>query len=67
VRKGYDVEGPLAKVEELEGVSVRLRRCGRCQQDFPADPGLHASAQPGWWLCPPCRESLLGHQRPGPR
>jgi hypothetical protein len=42
--------------------SVRERRCGRCQLTFPCDAGQHASAQIGWWLCPPCHEKLLGHQ-----
>jgi hypothetical protein len=45
--------------------SVRDRRCGRCQVTFAGDPDSHAAAQLGWWLCPPCREALVGHQTPG--
>jgi len=45
-----------------DGAPVRERQCGRCQQKFPGDAALHASAQLGWWLCPPCHEKLLGHQ-----
>jgi threonine dehydrogenase-like Zn-dependent dehydrogenase len=59
------MDGTLPQVEEPDDVSVRVRRCGRCQLDFPADPDLHATAQPGFWLCPPCRDALLGHQRTG--
>ena len=43
----------------------RDRQCGRCQRIVAGEPGLHAVAQLGWWLCPPCREALLGHQPRG--
>ena len=46
-----------------EAPPVREHRCGRCQQMFPVDPDQHATAQLGWWLCPPCHQSLLGTQR----
>jgi hypothetical protein len=39
------------------------RQCGRCRQSFPGDPLLHPVAQPEWWLCPPCRDSLLGSRK----
>ena len=42
------------------GEPRRERQCGRCRLNFPADPTLHPTAQPGWWLCPSCRETLLG-------
>ena len=42
----------------------RLRQCGRCRQSFPADSGLHPVALAEWWLCPPCREALLGEAGP---
>ena len=48
-----------------EDAAARQRQCGRCQLMFPADAGLHPSAQVGWWLCPPCRESLTGHRSEG--
>ena len=38
----------------------QVRQCGRCRGSFPADTGLHPVALPEWWLCPPCREALLG-------
>jgi hypothetical protein len=59
------MDGTLPQVEAPDDVSVRERRCGRCQLDFPAAPDLHATAQPGFWLCPPCRDALLGHQGAG--
>ena len=42
-------------VEEL-----RPRQCGRCREMFEGDPSLHPTAIPEWWLCGPCRSSLLG-------
>jgi len=39
------------------------RQCGRCRVIFAGDPALHRSAQLGWWVCPPCREALLGPAR----
>jgi len=36
------------------------RCCGRCRRHFPGDPDLDAVAQTAWWLCPPCRDVLLG-------
>lgn len=48
-----------------EPASARDRKCGRCRQIVPGDPGLHPVAHLGWWLCPPCREALVGHQYRG--
>ena len=45
-----------------EDDDARPRQCGRCQLTFPEDPGLHPTAQLGWWLCPPCREALIGRR-----
>jgi NAD-dependent SIR2 family protein deacetylase len=42
--------------------SVKERHCGRCQLAFPGEEGSHPTAQLGWWLCPPCKEALTGHQ-----
>lgn len=42
---------------------ARPRQCGRCRLTFEGDPALHPTAVPDWWLCPPCRDALLG----GPR
>ena len=44
---------------EAEEVPPR-RQCGRCRKMFGGDPTLHHVALHGWWLCPPCREALLG-------
>ena len=42
---------------------VPSRQCGRCRGIFEGDPTLHPTAQPEWWICPPCREALLGADR----
>ena len=39
---------------------LRSRQCGRCRQFFAGDPEEHPTREPEWWLCPPCKESLLG-------
>lgn len=49
-----------------EAPTVPSRRCGRCRGTFPGDPTLHPTAQPEWWICPPCREALLGADRRHP-
>ena len=39
--------------------AMTTRTCGRCRVDSVLDaqePGVDAQ----WWLCPPCREKLLG-------
>ena len=60
------MEDPTPDPENaVENEAVRERRCGRCQQMFPGEAGSHATAQLGWWMCPPCHEALLGHQRTG--
>jgi hypothetical protein len=51
-------------VEPTQGAQVGNdlppQQCGRCRLLFDGDPTLHPPAQPGWWLCPPCRATLLG-------
>ena len=42
---------------------MRPRQCGRCRELFEGDPSLHPTAMPEWWLCGPCRDSLLGTGR----
>ena len=42
------------------GNELPPQQCGRCRLLFEGDPTLHPPAQPGWWLCPPCRAILLG-------
>ena len=46
----------LRSTEEL----LDVRQCGRCRGNCPADATLHRTALPEWWLCPTCREVLLG-------
>jgi len=36
------------------------RQCGRCRNTFTMDPTAHPTAREEWWLCPPCREALIG-------
>jgi hypothetical protein len=48
-----------------EATPVRDRQCGRCRRVVPGDADLHPVAQLGWWLCPACREALVGQQPPG--
>jgi hypothetical protein len=45
----------------LPGDGVRPRQCGRCRQFFEGDPAEPPDVIAEWWLCPPCREVLLGH------
>ena len=42
------------------------RQCGRCRLMFAGDPTLYyPPGRPSWWLCLPCRASLLGrHPHP---
>lgn len=40
--------------------TLALRQCGRCRKLFEGDANLHPKAQPEWWACQPCRESLFG-------
>jgi hypothetical protein len=56
---------PAADAGESAGESAGERKCGRCQLMFPPDPDLNGPAQQGWWVCPPCREALTGHQSRG--
>jgi hypothetical protein len=51
-------------VMEFGDERPHVRQCGRCRQSFPGDPTLHPVALPEWWLCPPCREALLGQAGP---
>ena len=49
-----------APQQPLAGDQPPPQQCGRCRLLFEGDPTLHPPAQPGWWLCPPCRAILLG-------
>lgn len=39
------------------------RHCGRCQEDFDADPTLWFQTE--WVLCPACHEILLPQRATG--
>jgi hypothetical protein len=49
--------GPSAV--QAEG-AVRIRLCGRCRKPADWDPADPPAGQAAWWLCPPCREALIG-------
>jgi len=36
------------------------RRCGRCLVDFPDDPDAEETVLQEFWMCPHCRDVLLG-------
>lgn len=38
----------------------RTRLCGRCRQPSERNPSDPPAAEAPWWLCPPCREALIG-------
>jgi hypothetical protein len=40
--------------------TIPPRQCGRCRLSFEGDPTLDPEVQAEWWLCPRCREALLG-------
>jgi len=40
------------------------RRCGRCLLDCPGEPALDRADERAWWLCPGCRNVILGTALP---
>lgn len=69
-----DDGGPTLAAPAAELATLASRQCGRCRLFFEGDPTLHAAALPEWWLCPTCREILLGDppaaapaRNPGPK
>lgn len=36
------------------------RQCGRCRKTFAGDSTAPPGVMTSWWLCAPCRTSLLG-------
>jgi hypothetical protein len=38
----------------------RTRLCGRCRKPADWNPDDPAAGEATWWLCPPCREALIG-------
>jgi len=44
----------------LGGSVPASRRCGRCLAQFPGDPDADPVVIPEFWMCPACREALLG-------
>ena len=53
-------DGALPSSGVIAEPAARMRLCGRCRKPSerdPADPPLSAAQ---WFLCPPCREALLG-------
>jgi len=48
--------GPVATDDDAPAT----RRCGRCLAQFPGDPDADPVVIPEFWLCPACRDALLG-------
>jgi hypothetical protein len=44
----------------LGGGVPATRRCGRCLGQFPGDPDADPVVIPEFWMCPACRQALLG-------
>jgi hypothetical protein len=56
---GVDAE----EIELLEPV-----KCGRCRLSFVQHPSIVPGDSARWWVCPPCRDRLLGKRsRPNTR
>jgi len=53
-------EPPLGGETPLGGEGAVSRRCGRCLAQFPGDPDAEPVVLQEFWLCPGCRETLLG-------
>jgi len=53
---GSTADGPAP----LGGGAPPTRRCGRCLAQFPGDRDADPVVIPEFWMCPPCREALLG-------
>jgi len=53
-----------ASVEEdtEEDVLVDPVKCGRCRLSFVQHPSVVPGDSTRWWLCPPCRDRLLGQR-----
>jgi len=51
----------------VNAINVPSRQCGRCRGIFDGDPTLDPTGMPDWWICPPCKEVLLGAGGHGPR
>jgi len=51
-------------IAESGSVPPPMRHCGRCQQEFDADPSLFFQTE--WALCPACAEILLPKRRNTP-
>lgn len=71
-RDPKEVFNPLPVTDEpsrpaVNERTITSRQCGRCRAMFPGDPTLHPIALAEWWLCPPCRITLLGTRARRPR
>jgi hypothetical protein len=46
---------------DTQGVApLATRICGRCRGEFPAARDQDVLTLTDWWLCDPCRDSLMG-------
>jgi len=40
--------------------ATATHKCGRCRREFPLGAPSDLLTDAHWWLCPLCRERLLG-------
>ncbi|MDQ6798219.1 MAG: hypothetical protein M3011_09435 [Actinomycetota bacterium] len=57
-------DSPADGTNDATAGSVPRRKCSRCQALFEGDPTLDNGGGAEWWLCPPCRSSLLARTSP---
>src|SRR5690606_42058623 len=43
----------------IESTPQPSRRCGRCRNEFPLEPGADPRTASDWWACGPCHAVLL--------
>jgi len=55
---------PVDDPSDAPDEGVPRRKCSRCQLLFDGDPTLDNGGLAEWWLCPPCRSSLLARTSP---
>jgi hypothetical protein len=53
-----DVPPEPSPLETGDGPKTRL--CGRCRKVADWNPDDPIAGAAAWWLCPPCRETLVG-------
>jgi hypothetical protein len=54
------VETAAVPSNDEAGEAPRTRLCGRCRKPSAWNPDDPPTAAAVWFLCPPCREALIG-------